>query len=149
MHSEIQEESSNFYSTYDARELVKSRGYKGIDFGYGEMGNAFSISEVPAGDSEAPEHIERSRSISYGCRIEIAGAESLNLADFLTWLAEETTKEIERGKGVVVRRRHRVGRRFYLEYTQNDFAGRIEVDGDLIAKDQLNLDVEIVERKKN
>ena len=47
-----------------------------------------------------------------------------------------------------MRQRHKVGRRFYIEYTQNGFAGRAEVDGDLIGTDQMNLDVEIIESSK-
>jgi hypothetical protein len=136
-----QAKASAFYSSYDARELVKAKKYKGIDFAYGDMGNEF-ISEDQGGSSE------RSKSISYGCRIQTTGDDAFNVADFLKWLAGETIKQIESGKGVVVRQRHKVGKRFYLEYTQNGFAGRIEVDADLLEKDRLSLDVEIIETSK-
>lgn len=137
-----QEKSSTFYSTYDARELVENRKYKRIDFAYGEMGNAFMISELGGGDSE------KSRSISYGCRVQTTGDGAFNVANFLSWLFEETTNQIESGKGTVVRSRHKVGRRFYIEYTQNEFTGRVEVDADLTGKDQMSLDVEIIESSK-
>ena len=70
------------------------------------------------------------------------------IEDFLKWLAAETIKQLESGKGTVVRQNHKLGRRFYLEYTQEGFAGRIEVYCDLIEKDQIDLDVEIIERSK-
>jgi len=135
------EKSSLFYSTYDARELVKGRKYKGIDFAYGDASSE-TITEVQGGGSE------KTKSISYGCRIQTTGDGAFNMADFLKWLAEETIKQIESGKGAVVRQRHKVGRRFYLEYSQNGFTGRIEVDGDLIGRDQISLDVEIIESSK-
>jgi len=53
-----------------------------------------------------------------------------------------------RGNGVVKRQRHRVGKRFYIEYAQDGFTGRIEVDADVIGNDQISLDVEIIESKK-
>jgi hypothetical protein len=136
-----QEKSSTFYSSYDARELVKDRKYKGIDFAYGDMGGE-TISELRGGGSE------KTKSTSYGCRIQTTGEDAFNLEDFLNWLAEETIKQIESGKGRVVRQRHKVGRRFYIEYSQRGFVGRVEVDGDITGKDQLSLDVEIIESSK-
>lgn len=136
-----QAKSSAFYSSYDARELVKNRKYKGIDFAYGDMGSE-TISELQGGGSE------KTKSISYGCRIQTTGDDAFNMEDFLNWLAEETIKQIESKKGTVVRQRHKVGRRFYLEYTQNGFTGRVEVDGDVTGKDQMSLDVEIIESSK-
>ena len=136
-----QEKSSAFYATYDARKLVKERKYKGIDFAYGDMGSEI-ITGLQGGGSE------KTKFISYGCRIQVTGDSAFNMADFLNWLATETIKQIESGKGVVVRQRHKVGRRFYLEYTQNGFAGRIEVDGDVLGSDQISLDVEIIESSK-
>jgi len=136
-----QKQSSFFYSTYDARELVKGRKYKGIDFAYGDASSE-TVTELQGGGSE------KTKSISYGCRIQTTGDDAFNMADFLNWLAEETIKQIESRKGAVVRQRHKVGRRFYLEYTQNGFAGRIEVDGDVIGRDQMSLEVEIIESSK-
>jgi hypothetical protein len=140
-----QAKSSTFYSAYDARELVKKRKYKGIDFAYGEMGDGFTIEEV---SKEKESEIQRggsenTKSVSYGCRIQTTGDEAFNVADFLDWLAQETINQIEGGKGAVVRQRHKVGKRFYIEYAQNGFTGRIEVDADIIGKDQMDLDVEI------
>jgi hypothetical protein len=137
-----QAKSSAFYSDYDARQLVRDRKYKGIDCAYGDIGSE-TISELQGGGSE------KTKSISYGCRIQATGGDAFNVADFLNWLAEETEKRIESGEGVVVRRRHKVGRRFYIEYTQNGFAGRVEVDGDAIGEGQMSLDVEIIESSKN
>jgi hypothetical protein len=71
--------------------------------------------------------------------------EAFEVADFLDWLARETIKQIESGQGAVVRQRHKVGKRFYIEYEQNGFTGRLEVDADVTGKDQLSLDVEIIE----
>ena len=136
-----QEKSSAFYSSYDARELVKDRKYKGIDFAYGDAGDE-TISELRDGGSE------KTKSTSYGCRIQTTGDDKFDLANFLNWLAEETIKQIESGKGTVVRQRHKVGRRFHLEYNHRGFVGRVEVDGDIIGKDQLSLDVEIMESRK-
>ena len=137
-----QVKSSTFYSTYDARELVKNRKYKGIDFAYGEMGGETSLSELPGGGSE------KDKSISYGCRIQTTGDDAFNVADFLDWLAQETIKQIESGKGKVVRQRHKVGRRFYIEYAQDGFTGRLEVDADVTGNDQMSLDVEIIESSR-
>ena len=136
-----QEKSSLFYSNYDARELVKNGKYKGIDFAYGEGSNEFTVEEQSGA-------VEKSKSISYGCRIQTTGDGAFNVADFLSWLLEQTTKQIESGKGTVVRTRHKVGRRFYIEYTQNGFTGRVEIDADLTGKDQMSLDVEIIESSK-
>ncbi len=136
-----QENSSTFYSNYDARELVKNRKYKGIDFAYGDIGNEM-VAELQGGGSE------KTKSTSYGCRIQTAGDDAFKLEDFLNWLAEETIKQIESGEGKVVRQRNKVGRRFYLEYIQNGFAGRIEVDADILGKDQMDLDVEIIESSR-
>jgi hypothetical protein len=151
-----QVKSSTFYSTYDARELVKNRNYKGIDFAYGESGDEMSLSELPkqesGGGKAAPQsphgggRSETTKSISYGCRIQTTGDDAFNVADFLNWLAQETIKQIESGKGTVVRQRHKVGRRFYIEYAQDGLNGRLEVDADVTGKDQMNLDVEIIER---
>ena len=136
-----QEKSSAFYSSYDARELVKNRKYKGIDFAYGDMGGE-AVAGLRGGGTE------KTKSISYGCRIQTEGDDKFDMADFLNWLAEETIKQIEGGKGTVVRQRHKVGRRFYMEYTQGEFAGRVEVDGDVIGENQISLDVEIIESSK-
>ena len=153
-----QVKSSTFYSTYDARELVKNRKYKGIDFAYGDMGSEISASELPkreSGDVKAAAqsrdgggHSEQTKSVSYGCRIQTTGDDIFNVADFLDWLAKETINQIEGGKGVVVRQRHKVGKRVYIEYAQNGFTGRIEVDAEFIGKDQMNLDVEIIESSR-
>jgi hypothetical protein len=143
-----QAQSSTFYSTYDARELVKSRKYKGIDFAYGDMGAGFTIEEVEKESGIQRGGSEKSNSTSYGCRIQTTGDDAFNMADFLDWLAKETISQIEGGKGKVVRQRHKVGKRFYIEYSQNGFAGRIEVDADVIGKDQMNLDVEIIESSR-
>ncbi|MCM3873802.1 MAG: hypothetical protein ND895_24200 [Pyrinomonadaceae bacterium] len=143
-----QVKSSTFYSTYDARELVESRKYQGVDFTYGEMGDEFEVSSEPKGMSlsEVPGgRSERTKFISYGCRIQTTGDDAFNVADFLDWLAQETIKQIEGGKGVVGRQRHKRGRRFYIEYAQNGFTGRLEVDADVTGKDQMSLDVEIIE----
>ncbi|MFZ0060402.1 MAG: hypothetical protein WAL47_00010 [Pyrinomonadaceae bacterium] len=147
-----QEESSAFYSGYDARELVKNKKYKGVEFGPDEIGDEFSVSTLPKykGIDVAPEEMgsEKSKSISYAGRIQTTGDDAFKIDDFLKWLAAETIKQIESGKGTVVRQNHKVGRRFYLEYTQKGFAGRIEVYCDLIEKDQIHLDIEIIERSK-
>jgi len=141
-----QVKSSTFYSTYDARELVKNRKYKGIDFAYGEMGDEMSLSELPKkGVTFEVGRYEKTKSISYGCRIQTKGDDAFNVADFLDWLAQETIKQIESGKGAVVRQRHKVGKRFYIEYAQNGFTGRLEVDANVTGNDQLSLDVEIIE----
>ena len=95
-----QEKSSTFYSSYDARELVEERKYKGIDFAYGDASSE-SISELRGGGSE------KTKSISYGCRIQTTEEDAFNLADFLNWLAKETIKQIESGDGRVVRERHK------------------------------------------
>ncbi len=133
-----QKKSSAFYSSYDARELVKDRKYQGINFAYGDMGDEF-IAELRGGGSE------KTKSSSYDCRIQTTGEDAFNLENFLNWLAEETIKQIESGKGTVVRQRHKIGRRFYIEYSQSGFVGRIEVDADVRGKDRLSLDVEIIE----
>jgi hypothetical protein len=147
-----QDKSSVFYSAYDARELVKNKKYKGIEFGADEIGDEFSVSELlkHKGMDVTPEEIssEKSKSFSYKGRIQTTGEDAFKIEDFLQWLAAETIKQIESGKGTVVRQNHRVGRRFYLEYTQTGFAGRIDVHCDLIEKDQIDLDVEIIERSK-
>lgn len=153
-----QSKSSTFYSTYDARELVKNGQYKGIDFAYGEMGDEFSISKLTkrnksGGNAAAQsrhggENSEATKSISYGCRIQTTGDDPFKVADFLDWLAQETIKQIESEKGVVVRQRHKVGRRFYIEYAQNGFTGRLEVDADVTGNDQMSLDVEIIESSR-
>ena len=150
-----QVKSSTFYSTYDARELVKNRKYKGIDFAYGGSGDEISLLELPKRKSGGGKAAAQSRhgrgrsettkSISYGCRIQTTGDDAFNVADFLNWLAQETIKQIESGKGAVVRQRHKVGRRFYIEYAQDGFTGRVEVDADVTGKDQMSLDVEIIE----
>ena len=67
------------------------------------------------------------------------------MADFLDWLAQETLKQIESGKGEVVSQRHTVGRKFYIEYVQNGFTGRLEIHAEVTWKDQMSLDVEIRE----
>jgi hypothetical protein len=145
-----QVKSSAFYSSYDARELVKNRKYKGIDFAHGEMGDEMSLSELPKKGITIDEgRQEKTKSISYGCRIQTTGYDAFNVADFLDWLAQETIKQIESGKGSVVRQRHKVGKRFYIEYTQNGFTGRLEVDADLTGTDQMSLDVEIIESRGN
>jgi hypothetical protein len=131
--------SSSFYSTYDVRELVKEKQYKGIDFSDEDMAIE-SISELRGGGSE------NTKSISYACRIQTTDGDAFDLANFLEWLSEETTRQIESGKGTVVSQRHKIGRRFYIEYSQQGFAGRVEVDGDIMGKDQISLDVEVIER---
>jgi hypothetical protein len=136
-----QERSSIFYSSYDARALVNDRKYKGIEFAYGDASSE-TITELTDGS------YEKMKSLSYGCRIQTTGDETFNLENFLNWLAEETTKQIESGKGTVVRQRHKLGRRFYIEYRQKGFAGRVEVDGDVVEKGQISLDVEIIESTK-
>ena len=153
-----QSKSSAFYSTYDARELVRNSKYKGVDFAYGEVGNEFSVSVVPKrarGGGKAAEQSrhgvgrsEKTKSISYSCRIQTTGNDAFDVANFLDWLAQETIKQIEGGKGAVVRQRHRVGRRFYIEYVHNGFTGRVEIDADVTGKDQMSLDVEIIERSR-
>ena len=40
-----QEESSTFYSGYDARELVKNKKYKGVEFAADEIGDGFSFAQ--------------------------------------------------------------------------------------------------------
>ena len=153
-----QVKSSIFYSTYDARELVKNRKYKGIDFAYGEMGDEFSLSELPkrerGGGKAAAQtrlgggRLEKTKSIYYGCRIQTTGDDAFNVAHFLDWLAQETIKQIESGKGAVVGQRYKVGRRFHIEYAQNGFTGRLEVYADVTGNDQLDLDVEIFESSR-
>jgi hypothetical protein len=134
-----QNTSSNFYSSYDVRELVKDKKYKGIDFSNGD-GAFESNSELKGGGSE------NTKSISYACRIEFTGEDASDLANFLDWLSEETIKQIKSGKGTVVTHRHEIGRRFYIEYNQEGFVGRVEVDGDIMGKEQISLDVEVMER---
>jgi len=145
-----QAQSSTFYSSFDARELVKKSKYKGIDFPYGEMGHGFTLEEVIREQSSDIQRggTEKTKSTSYGCRIQITGHEAFNVADFLDWLAKETRNQIEGGKGKVIRQRHKVGKRFYIEYSQNGFAGRIEVEANVIGKNQMNLDVEIIESSR-
>jgi hypothetical protein len=137
-----QVKSSTFYSTYDARELVKNRKYKGIDFDQGEMGTGTSLSQVPGGRTE------NSKSISYDCHIQTTGDDAFNVANFLDWLAQESIKQIESGKGEVVGQRYKVGKRFHIEYAQDGFTGRLEVYADVTGKDQLSLDVEITESSR-
>ena len=145
-----QVKSSTFYATYDARELVKNRKYKGIDFAYGGMGDEISFSELPKkGVTFEGGRSDKTKFISYDCRIQTTGDEAFNVADFLDWLAQETIKQIESGKGTVVRQRLKVGRRFYIEYAQDGFNGRLEVDADVTGKDQMSLDVEIIESSPN
>jgi hypothetical protein len=151
-----QTKSSVFYSTYDARDLVKNGNYKGIDFAFGEMGDGFAISEFPkpakGGDNAAAQNLdgeigsENTRSISYYCSIQTSGDDAFDVADFLDWLARETIKQIESGKGRVVGGRHKVGKRFQIEYAQNGFTGRLEVYADPTGEDRMDLDVEIIER---
>jgi hypothetical protein len=43
----------------------------------------------------------------------------------------------------------RVGRRFYIEYAENVFTGRVEVDVDISANDHMTLDVELIESSSN
>lgn len=144
-----QVKSSTFYSTYDARELVKNRKYKGIDFAYGDMGDEMSISELPKkGVTFEGGRSEQTRFISYGCRIQTTGDDAFKVADFLDWLAQETIKQIESGKGAVVRQRHKVGKRFYIEYAQDGFTGRLEVDADVTGNDRMSLDIEIIESSR-
>jgi hypothetical protein len=131
---------------------VENKKYKGVEFGPDEIGDEFSISTLSKsnGIDVAPEEMgsEKSKSISFKGRIQTSGEDAFKIADFLQWLAVETIKSIESGKGTVVRQNHKVGRRFYLDYTQKGFAGRVDVHCDLIEKDQINLDVEIIERSK-
>jgi hypothetical protein len=136
-----QVKSSTFYSTYDARELVKNRKYKGIDCDQGEMGTE-SRSELPG------ERNENNKAMSYDCRIQTTGDDAFNVANFLDWLAQESIKQIESGKGTVVGQRHKVGRRFHIEYAQDGFTGRLEVYADVTGKDQMSLDVEIIESSR-
>ncbi|MGH9907541.1 MAG: hypothetical protein ACRD8U_18380 [Pyrinomonadaceae bacterium] len=137
-----QVKSSAFYSSYDPRELVKNGKYKGIDFNHGETGDEI-VAELPDGGSE------KTKSASYGCRIQKTGDDAFDIDAFLKWLAAETISQIENGKGTVVRQSHKVGRRFYIEYAQDGFAARVEVDAYLIEKDQMSLDVEIIESTRN
>ncbi|HEY6119301.1 MAG TPA: hypothetical protein VIV66_05040 [Pyrinomonadaceae bacterium] len=134
-----QVKSSTFFSTYDARELVKNRKYKGIDFGQGEMATGTSFSELPG------ERNENNKSISYDCRIQTTGDDAFNVANFLDWLAQESIKQIESAKATVVGQRHKAGKRFHIEYAQDGFTGRLEVYADITGKDQMSLDVEIIE----
>ena len=137
-----QVKSSTFYSTYDARELVKARKYKGIDCAQGEMSTETSVSELPE------ERNKNYKSISYDCRLQTTGDDAFNVANFLDWLAQESIKQIESGKGSVVAQRHKVGRRFQIEYAQDGFTGRLEVYADGTGKDQMSLDVEILESSR-
>jgi hypothetical protein len=132
-----QVKSSTFYSTYDARELVKNRKYKGIDFAYGGVVmrccfRSFRSGKAAVGRQRRKVGLggrsEKTKSISYGCRIETTGDDAFKVADFLDWLAQKAIKQIESGKGAVVRQRHKVGRRLYIEYAQDGFTGRLEVD---------------------
>lgn len=98
----------------DARELVKNQKYKGVEFDSDEIGDEFSVSTLPKynGIDVDPEKMssEKSKSISYVGRIETTGDDAFKVEDFLNWLAAETIKQIESGKGTVVRQNHRVGR---------------------------------------
>jgi len=84
--------ASSFYSTYDARELVKKRKYKSLDFDRGEGGDEFKVEDEDAG-------IDKIRSNSYGCSIQTTGDDPFNLGEFLKWLARETIDQIESQKG--------------------------------------------------
>jgi hypothetical protein len=136
-----QDASSNFYSTYDVRELVKNGKYLEIDCADGD---AFfeTTSELRGGGTES------TKSIIYACRIQSAGVDAFSLAKFLELLLDETIKKIEGGKGTLITQRHMIGKRFYVEYAQDGFLGRVEVDGDMMAKDQINLDVDVIETTK-
>jgi hypothetical protein len=136
-----QEKSSAFYSTYDARALARNKKYKGIDFAYGDMGSEASSELQGVG-------AEKIKSISYFCRTQPSGDDGFKLAEFLEWLLEETVKQIEGGQGKVTKKHHKVGRRFYIEYAQKEFTGRVEVYGDMSGESQLDLDVEITEISK-
>jgi outer membrane PBP1 activator LpoA protein len=134
-----QNTSSNFYSTYDVRELVKEKQFKGIDFSNEDM-SIESISELKGGGSEG------TKSITYACRIQATGEDAFDLANFLEWLSEETIKQIESGKGTLTYHRHKIGKRFLIEYSQQGFVGRVEVDGDIMGKDEISVDVDVIER---
>jgi hypothetical protein len=133
--------ASSFYSTYDARELVKKRKYKSLDFDRGEGGDEFKVEDEDAG-------IDKIRSNSYGCSIQTTGDDPFNLGEFLKWLARETIDQIESQKGEALKQNHRIGRRFYIDYAQSGFTGRIEVYADLEGTDHMSLDVEIMESSK-
>lgn len=74
-----QTKSSAFYSSYDARGLVKDRKYKGIDFAYGDKGSE-TVWELQGGGSE------KTKSISYGCRIKTIGDDAFNMRTSSTGL---------------------------------------------------------------
>jgi hypothetical protein len=137
-----QAKSSLFYSRYDAREIVRREKYKGIDCAAEGMGaeSESEIAEVPR-DGRA----ENTKSLTYGCRVQTAGDDKFNLTDFLNWLVEKTIKQIENGGGKVLKQKIKSGKRFSIEYTEKDFTGRVEVDGDMTGGNLLSLDVEITE----
>ena len=135
-----QEKSSEFYATYDVQDLVENGAYKGIDFAYGGAGFE-SVEELRKGG------IERTKDTSYDCRIETTSDSKFDLADFLNWLAGETKKRIERSRASVAKEEEKNGKSFYLEYKGKDFRGRVEIDGEIIRGNQLNLNVKVTESR--
>lgn len=136
--------SSTFYATYDPRILVITGGYKGLEFDLGEGGTEFSVeAETPERESKL---IEKSKASSYECNINAVASDPFDVADFLTWLLHKTVNELENQNAKIGTRRHRVGRRFSVEYAQDGFVGRIEIYADRLGPNSLILDVEIEER---
>ena len=136
--------SSPFYSTYDVRQLVIAACYRGIEFDLGGGGTEFSIEEeTPERESKL---VAKSKSISYDGSINTIAGEPFDLADFLAWLLHKTLEELENHNAKIGSRRHRVGRRFSLEYAQDGFVGRIEIYADRLGPSSLTVDVEIEER---
>ena len=136
--------SSSFYATYDARQLVSTGGYKGIESDLGGGGTEFSIEEeTPERESKL---VAKSKSSSFECRINTIAGEPFDVADFLAWLLHKTQAELENQNAKIRTRRHRVGRRFSLEYAQDGFVGRIEIYADRLGPSSLTVDVEIEER---
>jgi hypothetical protein len=144
MKEETVATSSTFYSTYDPRLLVITGGYEGLEFDLGGGGTEFSIEE------ETPEResnlIGKARSSSYEYSINTTTGEPFDVADFLDWLLHKTQAELENQNAKIGTRRHRVGRRFSIEYAQDGFVGRIEIYADRLSPNSLTLDVEIEER---
>ncbi|HSE23682.1 MAG TPA: hypothetical protein VLB68_18580 [Pyrinomonadaceae bacterium] len=136
--------SSTFYSTYDAGQLVITGSYKGIEFDLGGGGTEFSIEEeTPERESKL---VEKSKSSSYEFSLNRTAGELFDVADFLAWLLHKTLEELENQNAKIGTRRHRVGRRFSVEYAQDGFVGRIEIYVDRLGPSSLTVDVEIEER---
>ena len=134
-----QEETDDFYSGYDVRELVEKGAYRGIDFAFGGAGSETETSLTGGGS-------ERSKDTSYGCRVETAGENAFHLPDFIRWLARETAGQAERFKAAVAGQGFKGESGFYIEYEGDGFKGRLDVDGRVSGKGYLNLDVKLKER---